>query len=162
MNLLSRNLGQQSSLFVKRTFAKEAKKASSQFRLRPLTRDDRPIIQKHRKINEEHEQLAEAMGLPFRVLGATYVIVTLEYIYIQTRQVYPPHISFLHTPFMKSHSFYIICLSRYYLWCVILCRYLCVYLYIYMYVCVYDCAGFCTGTPLFLPTPLSGRWTTRR
>lgn len=77
MNLLLRNvtgLGRHSNAFVKRTFAKRAKEAaagSSQYRLRPLTRDDRPIIQKHRRINEEHEQLAEAMGLPFRIVGAT-------------------------------------------------------------------------------------------
>lgn len=74
MNSLFRNVGRQSNnFFVKRTFTKEAKKSSSQYRLRPLTRDNRPIIQKHRKLNEEHEQMAEAMGLPFRLLGATYV-----------------------------------------------------------------------------------------
>jgi hypothetical protein len=72
MNLSTRNIGRvTSSVFAKRTFAKAAKKPSSQFRLRPLTRDERPIIQKHRKLNEEHEQLAEAMGLPFRIVGAT-------------------------------------------------------------------------------------------
>lgn len=55
-----------------RGFAKTAKKApNSQYRLRPLTRDDRPIIQKHRRLNQEHEELAAAMGLPFRVVGAT-------------------------------------------------------------------------------------------
>lgn len=72
MNLMTRNVGrvQSSSLFVKRAFGKVATK-NTQFRLRPLTRDDRPIIQKHRKLNDEHEQLAAAMGLPFRLIGAT-------------------------------------------------------------------------------------------
>lgn len=48
----------------------EKKKKIRKFK--PL-KDNRPIIQKQRKVNEDHEVRAQAMGLPWRIVGATYV-----------------------------------------------------------------------------------------